>query len=187
MNDLALKVKTNYVDKRVCGTLGDIFMIVTFYFFISWVLIGLFLFNRIHQQASVKEVTLLFLLSCLINTNTYIGLFDAFKWIKTTTDTELYIAALISKNVFIPLLMCCSTLLIYRSPLNQKILFFSLFSLIIVISDLINVYKGLYTFKQWNTLYTFLYFSLFLLVLLLSLKWYRGLDSRTRRENNVVD
>ncbi|NYE06609.1 hypothetical protein F4694_003389 [Bacillus niacini] len=162
-------------------------MIVTFYFFISWVLIGLFLFNRIHRHASVKEVTLLFLLCCLINTNTYIGLFDTFKWMKTTTDTDLYIATLIFKNVFVPLLMCCFTLLIYRSPWNKKIQFFSLFSFITVSSDLINEYKGMYTFKQWNIFYTFLYFSIFLLVLLLTLKWYRGLDPCSRGEKNVVD
>jgi hypothetical protein len=162
-------------------------MIVTFYFFISWVLIGLFLFNRIHQHASVKEVTLLILLSCLINSNTYIGLFDTFKWMKTTTDTDLYIAALIFKNVFVPLLTCCFTLLIYRSPWNKKIQFFLLYSFIIVSSDLINEYKGMYTFKQWNIFYTFLYFSIFLLVLLLTLKWYRGLDSCSRGEKNVVD
>ncbi len=123
-------------------------MIVTFYFFLSWTFIGLFLFNRIHQHASVKEVTLLFLLSCLINTHTYVGLFDTFKWMKTTTETELFIAVLIFKNIFVPLLISCFTLLIYRSPRPKKILFYLLFSLIIVSLDLINVFHGLYFFKS---------------------------------------
>lgn len=162
-------------------------MIITFYFFISWILLGLFLFNRIHQQASVKEVTLLLLLSCLINTNTYVGLFDTFKWIKTTTDKELFIAILIYKNIFVPLLISCFSLLIYRSPWNKKLLFFLLFSLILVLSDLINVFKGMYTFILWNHFYTFIYFSILLLVLLLTLKWYRGLDSSSGGEDNVVD
>jgi hypothetical protein len=77
-------------------------MIVTFYFFISWVLVMPFLHNRIQQHASVKEVTLLLLLSCLINTHTYVGLFDTFKWMKTTTDTQLFIAVLIFKNLLVP-------------------------------------------------------------------------------------
>jgi hypothetical protein len=162
-------------------------MIVTFYFFISWVLIGLFLFNRIHKRASIKEVTYLFLLSCLINTHTYVGLFDTFKWMKTTTDIKLFIAVLIFKNIFVPLLISCFTLLIYRSPLNKKILFFILFSLIILTVDLINVIQGMYSFKQWNHFYTFIYYSIFLWSLLFTLKWYRGLDSSSGGENNVVD
>jgi hypothetical protein len=162
-------------------------MIVTFYFFISWVLVMLFLFNRIHKQASVKEVTLLFLLSCLINTHTYVGLFDTFKWMKTTTDTELFIAVLIFKNIFVPLLISCFTLLIYRSARPKKILFYLLFSLIIVSVDLINVFQGLYFFKKWNHFYTFIYYSIFLCGLLFTLKWYRGLDASSGGENYVVD
>jgi hypothetical protein len=162
-------------------------MIITFYFFISWLLIGLLLFNRIHQHASVKEVTLLVLLSCLINTHTYVGLFDTFKWMKTTTVTELFIAVLIFKNIFIPLLMSCFTLVIYRKPWNKKILFFILFSLIIISIDLINKSQSLYSFKQWNHFYTFIYYSIFLCGLLFTLKWYRGLESSSRGGNNVVD
>jgi hypothetical protein len=137
----------------------------------------LFLFNKIHQHASVKEVTLLFLLSCLINTHTYVGLFDTFKWMKTTTERELFIAVLIS----------CFTLLIFRSNRTKKILFYLLFSLIIVSVDLINVFQDLYSFKQWNHFYTFIYYSIFLWGLLFTLKWYRGLDSSSGSENNVVD
>jgi hypothetical protein len=162
-------------------------MIITFYFFISWLLIGLLLFNKIHQHASVKEVTLLVLLSCLINTHTYVGLFDTFKWMKTTTVTELFIAVLIFKNIFIPLLMSCFTLVIYRKPWNKKILFFILFSLIIISIDLINKSQSLYSFKQWNHFYTFIYYSIFLCGLLFTLKWYRGLESSSRGGNNVVD
>jgi hypothetical protein len=147
----------------------------------------LFLFNRIHQHASVKEVTLLFLLSCLINTHTYIGLFDTFKWMKTTTETELFIAVLIFKNIFVPLLISCFTLLIFRSNRTKKILYYLLFSLIIVSVDLINVFQDLYSFEQWNHFYTFIYYSFFLWLLLFTLKWYRGLDSSSGGENNVVD
>jgi hypothetical protein len=162
-------------------------MIVTFYFFISWVLVMLFLHNRIQQHASVKEVTLLLLLSCLINTHTYVGLFDTFKWMKTTTDTQLFIAVLIFKNLLVPLLISCFTFLIYRSPWNKKIVLFLLFSLIILSLDLLNVSKGMYSFKQWNHFNTFLYFAFFLSVLLFSLKWFRGLDWSSGGENNVVD
>jgi hypothetical protein len=162
-------------------------MIVTFYFFISWVLIGLFLFNRIHHHASKKEVTLLLLLSCLINTHTYVGLFDTFKWMKTTTDMKLFIAVLIYKNIAVPLLLSIFTLMINRSPWNKKILYFILFNLFICSLDLINVSQGLYSFKQWNPIHTFLYFSIFLFALLFTLKWYRGLDSSSRGESNVLD
>jgi hypothetical protein len=162
-------------------------MIVTFYFFISWVLMGLFLFNRIHQHASKKEVTLLLLLSCLINTHTYVGLFDTFKWMKTTTDMKLFIAVLIYKNIAVPLLLSIFTLIINRSSWNKKILYFILFNLFIFSLDLINVSQGLYSFKQWNHIQTFLYFSVFLFGLLFTLKWYRGLDSSSRGESNVVD
>jgi hypothetical protein len=162
-------------------------MIITFYFYISWLLFGLIIFNRIHRNASVKEVTLLLLLSCLINTHTYVGLFDTFKWMKTTTDSELFIAVLIYKNVFVPLLLSCFTLLIYRSPRNKKILFSLLLSLIILSIDLINVYNDMYTFKQWNHFYTLLYYSLLISVLLYSLKLFRSLDSSSGGENNVVD
>lgn len=162
-------------------------MIITFYFYISWLLFGLFLFNRIHRHASVNEVTLLFLLSCLINTHTYVGLFDTFKWMKTTKDSELFIAVLIHKNIFIPLLLSCFTLLIYRSPRNKKIMFFILLSLIILFTDFLNVSNGMYTFKQWNHFYTLIYFSIFLWVLLTTLKWFRSLASGSGGENHVVD
>jgi hypothetical protein len=162
-------------------------MIVTFYIFISWLLIGLFIFNKIQQHASLNEVTLLILLSCLINTHTYVGLFDTFKWMKTTTDTELFIGVLIYKNVFVPLLLTCFTFLIKRNPWNKKILYFIFFSLIILSVDFINVFQGLYSFKHWNHFYTFLYLSFLLCGLLVTLKWFRGLDSSSGGENNVVD
>lgn len=162
-------------------------MIVTFYIFISWLLIGLFLFNKIHQHVSLNEVTLLILLSSLINTHTYVGLFDTFKWMKTTTDTELFIGVLIYKNVFVPLLLTYFTFLINRNPWNKKILFFIFFSMIILSVDCINVFLGLYSFKQWNHFYTLLYISFLLCGLLVTLKWFRGLDSSSGGENNVVD
>lgn len=162
-------------------------MIVTFYIFISWVLIGLLLFNKIHQHAPLNEVTLLFLLSCLINTHTYVGLFDSFKWMKTTTDTELFIGVLIFKNVFVPLLMTCFSFLIDRNPWTKKILFLIPFSLIILCVDKINVFQGLYYFKQWNHFYTIIYYSIFLFGVLVTLKLYRGLVLSSGGENNVVD
>lgn len=160
-------------------------MIVTFYFFISWVLLMLFLFNRIHQQASIKEITLLFLLSCLVSTHTYAGLFDTLKWTKFSTDIQLFIALLLFKNVFVPLLLTCFTLLIDRN--KQKIRFFSLFSFIILSIDLINVKSGMYTFKQWNLFCTFIYYSILLFFLLFTLKWFRGLDESSGGGNRAVD
>lgn len=162
-------------------------MMVTFYFFISWLLFGLFLFNKIHQHASIKEVTLLFLLSCLINTNTYIGLFDTFKWMKFSSDQELYIAVLIFKNVFIPLFISCFTLLMDQSLKYKKILFFILYSIILLSIDVINILNDLYSFKTWNHFYTFIYYSIFLWFLLFTLKWFRGLASSSGGENHVVD
>jgi len=150
-------------------------------------LIGLFLFNKIQRHAPLNEVTLLFLISCLINTHTYVGLFDTFNWMKTTTDTELFIGVLIYKNVFVPLLITCFSFLIDRNPRTKKILFLILFTLIILCVDLINVFQGLYSFKQWNHFYTIIYFSIFLFTILVILKWYRGLVLSSGGKNNVVD
>lgn len=162
-------------------------MMFTFYFFISWLLFGLFLFNRVHKHASIKEVTLLLLLSSLINTNTYVGLFDAFKWMRFTTDKELFIAVLIYKNVFIPLFISCFTLLIDQSLRFKKILFYILYSMICLSIDVINILNGLYYFKTWNHFYTFIYYSIFLWFLFFTLKWFRGLASSSGGENHAVD
>ena len=150
-------------------------------------LIGLFLFNRIHDKASIEEVSFLLLLSCLINTHTYGGLFETFKWMKTTTDSKLFIAFLIYKNLFVPLILTCFVLLIDTSIKNLKILYFLFFIFIILFIDVINLSSGLYSFKTWNLAYTFIYYGILLLFLLFALKWFRGLKLRTEGEKNAVD
>ncbi|MFP7296432.1 hypothetical protein [Neobacillus niacini] len=160
-------------------------MIVTFYFFISWLLLVLFIFNRIQKQATINEITLLLLLSCLVNTHTYAGLFDTLKFMKFSTDIPHFIALLLFKNIFVPLLITCFTLLIDRN--KRKIRFFSLFILIILLMDSINVISGMYTYKQWNLFCTFIYYSILLFLLLFTLKWFRKLDKISGGENRAVD
>jgi hypothetical protein len=165
----------------------EVFMIITFYIFISWLLLSLIIFNQIHHKDSIKEVSLVLFLGCIINTHSYAGLFDTLNWLKSTTDSKLFIALLIFKNVFVPLLLSCFTLLIDRHAWNKKLLYFSLFSLIILVIDLLNLSRGIYSFNQWNHFHTFIYYLICISFLLFTLKWFRGLDPDSGGGKNAVD
>lgn len=150
-------------------------MIITFYFIISWMMVGLLLFNQNKTWGSFRDTSFLILLSCLINTHAYLGLFETFKWIKTTTNPKHYIAFLFFRSVFIPCFISYFTLLIFHNPLKKKFLFVSLYSGIIVTLDKIGVTGHLYIFKKWNLLLTFSYYLILLLFSIFTLSWFRGL------------
>ena len=150
-------------------------MIITFYFIISWMMAGLVLFNQNKTSCSIRDTSFLFLLTCLINSHVYLGLFETFKWIETTTDPKHYIAFLFFRSVFSPCFVTYVTLLIFHNPLKKKILFVVLYSGIIIILDKIGVDGHLYSFTKWNLFLTFSYYLLLLFFSILTLKWFRGL------------
>lgn len=144
-------------------------------------MIGLLIFNRQQSRGSKGNILFLVLLSCLINTHTYLGLFETFKWMKTTTNPKLYIAFLLFRSVFIPLFVSYITLHILNSPFKKQLLLFLLFILIIMAIDIINLGSHLYSFKKWNHLTTLSYYLLFLFLVILGLKWFRGMGKRGER------
>jgi hypothetical protein len=155
-------------------------MVITLYFTLSWMMMGLLIFHRQRSKESRRDIIFLVLLTCLINTHTYLGLFETFNWIKTTTIPKLYIAFLLFRSVFIPLFISYLTLyLAYKSLRKQLVLVF-LFCFIIIGIDIINVQSGLYTFKKWNYTFTVIYYLLYLFFVRGALQWFRGLEG----ENN---
>jgi hypothetical protein len=150
-------------------------MVLTFYFFISWLMLGLLFFHCKDHRGVIREVLFLFLLSCLINSQTYLGFFETLKWMKTTTEPKLFIAFLLFRSVFIPLLLTCLTLLIHSNPLKKKLIMVLLYLVIILTVDIINLTCHLYVFKEWNHLLTLTYYLVFLFFMWLSLKWFKGL------------
>jgi hypothetical protein len=153
-------------------------MIPTFYFTISWMMMGLLLFNRQGSRGVRMEILFLLLLTCLINTHTYLGLFETFKWMKTTTTPKLYIAFLLFRSVFIPLFVSYITLHIANNTLKKKLLLVLLYCLIIIGIDKINLSSELYDFKKWNLLFTVIYYLIYLFFVLFAFKWFRGLEQQ---------
>ncbi|MCM2533157.1 hypothetical protein NDK43_13075 [Neobacillus pocheonensis] len=152
-------------------------MVVTFYFIISWMMIGLLTFNRKRSWGSLREIFFLILFTCLINTHTYLGLFETFKWIKTTTNPKLYVAFLLFRSVFIPVFMTYFTLLIFNQSLKRMLYLVLLFSGIILALDKIGLSSNMYAFKKWNLFYTFSYYIALLFLALFALRWFRGLKT----------
>lgn len=151
-------------------------MVITFYFIISWMMMGLFIFNRKKSWGSIREVSFLILLSCLINTHTYLGLFETFKWIKTTTNPKLYGAFLFFRSVFIPFFISYFTLLIFNQPLKKKVFSIFIYSVIMLILDKIGLTSNMYVFQKWNLFFTILYYLIFLGFALVALRWFRSLE-----------
>lgn len=153
-------------------------MVITFYFVISWVMMGLFIFNRKKSWGTKKEVAFLVLLSCLINSQTYLGLFETFKWMKTTIDPKLYIAFLLFRSVFIPLFVSFFTLLFFNWPNNKKLMCLFIYCLIILGLDKVSLSFELYRFKKWNHFFTLGYYLLYLFFMIIALKWFKRLDGK---------
>lgn len=153
-------------------------MILTFYFVISWLMIGLLIFHRNKCWANKMEVSFLVLFSCIINTQTYLGLFETLKWIKTTINPKEYIAFLLFRSVFSPFFLSYFTLIIFNKSMKKKIGFLLLFITIIIGLDWINVGNELYRFKQWNHFFTAVYYILYLIFTSIAFKWFRGLAGR---------
>lgn len=150
-------------------------MVITFYFVISWLMVGLLTFNRKKSWGTKMEVTFLVFLSCLINTHTYLGLFETFKWMKTTTEPKLYIAFLLFRSVFIPFCLSYFTLIIMNYSQLKKLVFILIYSLLILLLDKFNLNNELYSFKKWNHVFTIGYYYLFLYFMIIAMKWFRGL------------
>jgi hypothetical protein len=153
-------------------------MVPTFYFTISWMMMGLLIFNRQGSRGSKMEILFLLLLTCLINTHTYLGLFETFKWMKTTTTPKLYIAFLLFRSVFIPLFVSYISLHIANNSLKNKLLLVLLYCLIIIGIDKINLSSELYDFKKWNLYFTVIYYLIYLFFVMFAFKWFRGLEQQ---------
>lgn len=160
-------------------------MVLTFYFVFSWLMIGLFIFNRKKSWGTKMEATFLVFFSCLINTHTYLGLFETFKWMKTTIDPKLYIAFLLFRSVFIPFFISYSTLIIMNYSLLKKLGFLLIYSLLIFVLDKFNLNYELYRFKNWNHLMTLGYYYLYLISMILALMWFRSLGGKEGNGDDV--
>lgn len=141
-------------------------------------MLGLLIFNRQKSMGTREDILFLVLLTCLINTHTYLGLFETFKWIKTTTSLKLYVAFLLFRSVFIPLFVSYITLHIVASSLKKQLLLVFVFVLIIFTIDKINLGSHLYSFKNWNHFVTIFYYLIYLFFMIFAFKWFRGLEKR---------
>lgn len=144
----------------------------------------LFIHKKKHISA-IRDLSFLLMLSCFISTNSYLGIFEALKWMKTTTEPKLFLAFLVFRNLFLPLLVSFFTIKIYTSSLKRKLVFIPLFSLITFSTEYLNLSSNLYKFMQWNYLWTILYYFIYLFCILTSLKWFRGL--KEVKEPNDMD
>jgi hypothetical protein len=161
-------------------------MIITFYFALSWIMMGLLIFNQKESRGTRRDISFLVLFSCLINTHTYLGLFETFKWMKTTTNPKLYIAFLLFRSVLIPLIASYFTLHITNSSLKKQMLLVFLYCLIITGLDTINVNVHLYSFKIWNHSYTVGYYLIYLFTVMFALSWFRGIDEQEVKKADEV-
>jgi hypothetical protein len=161
-------------------------MVITFYFTLSWMMVGLLIFNRQGSKGSRGEILFLVLLTCLINTHTYLGLFETFKWMKTTTTPKLYIAFILFRSVFIPLFVSYITLHIANNTLKKKLLLVLLYCLITIGIDKINLSSELYNFKKWNHFFTVFYYLIYLFFVMIALRWFRGLEEQEVKNTDDV-
>lgn len=161
-------------------------MVITFYFTISWIMMGLLIFNRQDSRSSRSDLLFLVLLSCLINTQTYLGLFETFKWLKTTTTPKLYIAFILFRSLFIPLFVSYITLHLANNTLKKALSLVLLYCLIIIGIDKINLSSELYYFKKWNQFITVIYYLLYLFFVMFAFKWFRGLQRQEVKNTDDV-
>lgn len=150
-------------------------MIFTFYFFISWVILCILIQDLKNHKTTIRNLLFLLLLSCFISTNSYLGLFEAQKWIKTTTEPKLFTAFLLYRNLFIPFFVSFFTLKIYSCPMKKKLVYLLFFSVFTLVVDYMNLYSNLYSFNNWNQICTIIFYLIFLLFLFFSFKWFKGL------------
>ncbi len=148
---------------------------------------GLFIFNRKKSWGTKKEAAFLVLLSCLINSNTYLGLFETFKWMKTTIDPKLYISFLLFRSVFIPLFVSFFTLLFFNCPNNRRLMYLFIYCLFILGLDKVSLSFELYRFKKWNHFFTLGYYLLYLYFMIIGLKWFKRLDGKEVDLGDDVD
>jgi len=153
-------------------------MVFTFYFVLSWMMMGLLIFNRQENRGTRKEILFLVLLTCIINTHTYLGLFETFKWMKTTTTPKLYLAFLLFRSVFSPLFVSYLIMYINNSTLRKQFLLLLLYCLIILGIDKVNLSSELYTFKKWNHFFTVIYYLLYLFFAMYAFNWFKGLQEQ---------
>ncbi len=139
---------------------------------------GLLIFNRQENRGSRKEKLFLVLLTCLINTHTYLGLFETFKWMKTTTTPKLYLAFLLFRSVFSPLFVSYFILYINNSTFKKQLILVLFYCLLIIGIDKVNLINDLYDFKKWNQFYTVIYYLLYLLFTMFAFNWFRGLEEQ---------
>ena len=161
-------------------------MVFTFYFALSWVMLGLLMFNRQESRASRMEILFLVLLTCLINTHTYLGLFETFKWMKTTITPKLYVAFLLFRSVFTPLFVTYITLHLVNKTWKNTWSLFLLYCLVIIGIDKINISADLYHFKKWNYFSTLTYYLLYLFFTMLSYKGFQGLEGKEGKNVDEV-
>jgi hypothetical protein len=151
-------------------------MVISFYFTLSWMMMGLLKFNRSNSRGSRRDIVFLVLLTCLINTHVYLGIFETYKWMKTTTIPKLFIAFVLFRSVFIPFFVSYITLHIANNSLKKQLSLVLLYILIIIGIDKINLSGDLYNFKKWNHFFSVIYYLLYLFFVMFALKWFRGLE-----------
>lgn len=138
-------------------------MMASVYIILCWIVLGLFVTDK--KGLSNKETAFIWLLILTINTHFWLVIAEPIKLINITTNPKKYIAFVIFRSVFTPVLIAyiLNRVFSYESS-YWKFIFVGLGVLILVVLQSINTYHRVTEHVNWSIIYTFVYFLLLFLI-----------------------
>lgn len=153
-------------------------MVFTIYFTLTWLIVYLLLASK--DKHLLEPSVFLFLISCLIHAHIYILIPENFKGFDISNEVQQYLSFLLYKTILVP---GCLVLFFLLFKQKQKVIFLYVSSLFYALSmaalDFIGEFLSMYTYKWWNSIYAFFYYSILSILSLILLKLFLKLKEAT--------
>ncbi|MFC4799643.1 hypothetical protein ACFPA1_09765 [Neobacillus sp. GCM10023253] len=143
---------------------------------VTWLV--MIVFANIPKRFTLTEIIFLYFVSSIM-TVTVFTLFDEnFQWVTATRNVEKSLALDICRFVEIPLLLIMSSEVLINSSLRVgwRWTIAATICLFLTVNDWILVQFGILEYRQWNYVFAFLDYGMFIVLMAWTARWFVRLD-----------
>jgi hypothetical protein len=145
------------------------------FFFLAWLIIGIFFIIR--KELSIVENTLIFLISLIVIINVSWISTEEMKMINLTKSGINYTAYLLNRSIILPLLLLLQLNILLKSKTFTKKVLIIFTSLIVMLGlSVLSTYFNITNYTKWNLFYDGIYYLILQLIAYYSYRLFKKVN-----------
>ncbi len=147
-------------------------MTLSIYIILSWLLLGLFIFEK--KSIGNKAIAFTLMLGIFLNSHIFLIISEPIKLLEVSHNEVDYISFIIYRSFLTPLLIVYIINWIFmKNKARNLVIMFGLAIFFFWLLEIFNLKQGLINYEGWSTFYTLSYLSSVLLVCYFFVIWFK--------------